>query len=60
MATFKRSVITEKGKEYISRALSNNTKILLNRIESTEYVYVDTVDITKILNLDNPKQSVNI
>ena len=60
MATFKRSVITEKGKEYISRALSNNTKILLNRIESTEYVYVDTVDITKVLNLDNPKQSVNI
>lgn len=60
MATFKRATITEKGKNLISRALANETKISFTKVESTDFLYSDTIDITKVLLIDNPVQSVNI
>ena len=60
MAIFKRKVITQKGKELIGRALSNDTQVIFTRIESTDFIYTLSTDISKITQLDTPKQSVNV
>ena len=60
MATFKRTAITEKGKELISRAMSNETKINFTKVETTAFIYSEAMDITKVLVLDNPVQRVGI
>ena len=60
MATFKRTAITEKGKELISRAMSNETKINFTKVETTAFIYSEAIDITKVLALDNPVQRVGI
>ena len=60
MAIFKRKIITQKGKELIGRALSNDTQVIFTRIESTDFIYTLSTDISKITQLDAPKQSVNV
>ena len=60
MATFKRKVMTQKGKELLSRALARDTQIIFTRVETTDFIYTDIIDVSKIIQLDNPKQSVNV
>ena len=60
MATFKRTTITDKGRSLISKSLSNETKINFTRFESTEFIYNDFVDTSKVLRVDNPVQNVKI
>ena len=59
MATFKRTTITDKGRSLISKSLSNETKINFTRFESTEFIYNDFVDTSKVLRVD-PVQNVKI
>lgn len=60
MATFERALITTKGKEFISRIIANETQLIFTRLEASDYVYSDIVDIKNIQSIDNPKQTVNI
>ena len=60
MATFKRKVMTQKRKKLLSRALARDTQIIFTRVETTDFIYTDIIDVSKIIQLDNPKQSVNV
>ena len=60
MAIFKDTTITDNGRALIASALGNNKQITFTRMVTSSRVYSDTTDISKLINIDEIKQTVNL
>ena len=60
MAVFKDTTITDNGRALIANALGNNKQITFTRMVTSSKVYGDTTDISKLINIDEIKQTVNL
>ena len=60
MAIFKDTTITDNGRALIASALGNNKQITFTRMVTSGRVYSDTTDISKLINIDEIKQTVNL
>lgn len=60
MAIFKDTTITDNGRTLIANALGNNKQITFTRMVTSSKVYSDTTDISKLINIDEIKQTVNL
>ena len=60
MAVFKDTTITDNGRALIANALGNNKLITFTRMVTSSKVYSDTIDISKLINIDEIKQTVNL
>lgn len=60
MAIFKDTTITDNGKALIASALGNNKQITFTRMVTSSKVYNDTTDVSKLINVDEIKQTVNL
>jgi len=60
MAIFKDTTITDNGRALIANALGNNKQITFTRMVTSSRVYNDTTDISKLINIDEIKQTVNL
>ena len=60
MAIFKDTTITDNGRTLIANALGNNKQITFTRMVTSSKVYSDTTDISKLINIDEIKQTVNM
>lgn len=60
MAIFKDTTITDNGRALIASALGNNKQITFTRMVTSSKVYSDTTDISKLINIDEIKQTVNL
>lgn len=60
MAVFKDTTITDNGRALIANALGNNKQITFTRMVTSSKVYSDTSDISKLINIDEIKQTVNL
>ena len=60
MAIFKDTTITDNGRALIANALGNNKQITFTRMVTSSRVYSDTTDVSKLINIDEIKQTVNL
>ena len=60
MAIFKDTTITDNGRALIANALGNNKQITFTRMVTSSKVYSDTTDVSKLINIDEIKQTVNL
>lgn len=60
MAIFKDTTITDNGRTLIANALGNNKQITFTRMVTSSKVYSDTTDVSKLINIDEIKQTVNL
>lgn len=60
MAIFKDTTITDNGRALIANALGNNKQITFTRMVASSRVYSDTIDVSKLINVDEIKQTVNL
>ena len=60
MAIFKDTTITDNGRALIASALGNNKQITFTRMVTSSRVYSDTTDVSKLINVDEIKQTVNL
>lgn len=60
MAIFKDTTITDNGRALIANALGNNKQITFTRMITSSKVYSDTTDVSKLINIDEIKQTVNL
>ena len=60
MAIFKDTTITDNGRALIANALGNNKQITFTRMVISSKVYNDTTDVSKLINVDEIKQTVNL
>lgn len=60
MAIFKDTTITDNGRALIANALGNNKQITFTRMVTSSKVYSDTTDVSKLINIDEIKQTVNM
>ncbi|HEY4533262.1 MAG TPA: hypothetical protein VIG61_03830, partial [Fusobacterium sp.] len=60
MASWKKKIVTKKGKELLLNVLSKQSNITFTKIETTSYSYSDLTDFSKLQKLEQPKQSVLI
>jgi hypothetical protein len=60
MAIFKDTTITDNGRALIASALGNNKQITFTRMVTSSKVYNDTTDVSKLINVDGIKQTVNL
>lgn len=60
MAIFKDTTITDNGRTLIANALGNNKQITFTRMVTSSRVYSDTTDVSKLINIDEIKQTVNL
>jgi hypothetical protein len=60
VAVFKDTTITDNGRALIANALGNNKQITFTRMVTSSKVYSDTTDISKLINIDEIKQTVNL
>ena len=60
MAIFKDTTITDNGKTLIANALGNNKQITFTRMVTSSRVYSDTTDMSKLISIDEIKQTVNL
>lgn len=60
MAIFKDTTITDNGRALIANALGNNKQISFTRMVTSSRVYSDTTDISKLISIDEIKQTVNL
>ncbi|MDO4728425.1 MAG: hypothetical protein Q4B43_05400, partial [Bacteroidota bacterium] len=60
MAIFKNTIVTDNGRNLIANALGNNRQITFTRMVTSNRVYEDTIDVSKLINLDGIKQTVNL
>ena len=60
MAIFKDTTITDNGRALIANALGNNKQITFTRMVASSKVYSDTTDVSKLINIDEIKQTVNL
>ena len=60
MAIFKDTAVTDNGRALIANALGNNKQITFTRMVTSSKVYSDTTDVSKLINIDKIKQTVNL
>lgn len=60
MAVFKDTTITDNGRTLIADALANNKQITFTRMITSSKSYEDSADVSKLISIDEIKQSVNI
>lgn len=60
MAIFKDTTITDNGRTLIANALGNNKQITFTRMVTSSRVYSDTTDMSKLISIDEIKQTVNL
>lgn len=60
MAIFRDTTVTDNGRSLIANALGNNKQITFTRMVTSSKVYSDTTDISKLINIDEIKQTVNL
>ena len=60
MAVFKDTTITDNGRTLIADALANNRQITFTRMITSSKSYEDSTDISKLISIDEIKQSVNM
>nr|DAS63694.1 MAG TPA: tail collar fiber protein [Caudoviricetes sp.] len=60
MAIFKDTTVTDNGRALIANALGNNKQITFTRMVTSSKVYSDTTDVSKLINIDEIKQTVNL
>lgn len=60
MAVFKDTTITDNGRALIANALGNNKQITFTRMVTSSKVYSDTTDISKLISIDEIRQTVNL
>lgn len=60
MAIFKDTTVTDNGRSLIANALGNNKQITFTRMVTSSKVYSDTTDVSKLINIDEIKQTVNL
>ena len=60
MAVFKDTTITDNGRILIADALANNRQIAFTRMITSSKSYEDSTDISKLISIDEIKQSVNM
>ena len=60
MAIFKDTTITDNGRALIANALGNNKQITFTRMVTSSKVYSDTTDVSKLISIDEIKQTVNL
>lgn len=60
MAIFKDTTITDNGRALIASALGNNKQITFTRMVTSSKVYNDTTDVSKLINVDEIKQTVSL
>lgn len=60
MAVFKDTTITDNGRTLIADALANNRQIAFTRMITSSKSYEDSTDISKLIGIDEIKQSVNM
>jgi hypothetical protein len=60
MAVFKDTTITDNGRTLIADALANNKLITFTRMITSSKSYEDSADVSKLISIDEIKQSVNM
>ena len=60
MAIFKDTTVTDNGRSLIANALGNNKQITFTRMVTSSKVYSDTTDVSKLISIDEIKQTVNL
>lgn len=60
MALFNRAILTNKGKELISKVMTKKIKMIFTKIEATDFIYREQVNLNELTRLENPKQSTLI
>jgi len=60
VAVFKDTTITDNGRALIANALGNNKQITFTRMVTSSKVYSDTTDISKLISIDEIRQTVNL
>ena len=60
MAVFKDTTITDNGRTLIADALANNKQITFTRMITSSKSYEDSTDVSKLISIDEIKQSVNM
>lgn len=60
MAIFRDTTVTDNGRSLIANALGNNKQISFTRMVTSSKVYSDTTDVSKLINIDEVKQTVNL
>ena len=60
MAIFKDTTITDNGRALIADTLANNKQIIFTRMITSSKIYEDSIDISKLTNIDEIKQTVSM
>ena len=60
MAVFKDTTITDTGRALIASALATNNQIVFTKVSTSSKAYADTTDVSKMVNIDEVKQTVNM
>ena len=60
MARFKDTTITDNGRALIADTLANNKQIIFTRMITSSKIYEDSIDVSKLTNIDEIKQTVSM
>ena len=60
MASIKRTGITDKGKDLITREIAGITELTFTKISASSNKLTDTVNLETLINIDGVKQTVNV
>lgn len=60
MASIKRTGITDKGKDLITREIAGITELTFTKISASSNKLADTVNLETLINIDGIKQTVNV
>ena len=60
MAIFKDTTITDNGRALIADTLANNKQIIFTRMITSSKIYEDSLDVSKLTNIDEIKQTVSM
>lgn len=60
MASIKRTGITDKGKDLITREIAGLTELTFTKISASSNKLADTVNLETLINIDGVKQTVNV
>ena len=60
MASIKRTGITDKGKDLITREIAGITELTFTKISASSNKLLDTVNLETLINVDGVKQTVNV
>lgn len=60
MASFKKTIITKKGKDLLAREIAGTTNMTFTKISASDKIYADTVDLSELTGIDIVRQTVNV